>query len=168
MKRRQTGIAVSLVFAAAALISAAVGCKDSNTISGNDRLVSTPKPNAPTPTPASGIAGWWGGTWTPSNLAHFGGCRSSVEATAYFTLEGVNVTGTIYTAKQPDRALCSLGNVIFHGSLEGSSLHGTITASHFTGTAHGSLSGTTLDIQCVLTGDDITPAPYSGSVHLHR
>jgi len=88
-------------------------------------------------------------------------------------LDGTKATATIDTAKQPDHQRCGMGGVIFRGSLEGSLLgrsflDGTITGSLFTGTAHGPLSGTTLDIKCVLASTGIKPAPYSGSLHLHR
>ena len=37
MKRRQTGVVIPLTFAAAALVSSAVGCKDSNAITALQR-----------------------------------------------------------------------------------------------------------------------------------
>jgi hypothetical protein len=84
------------------------------------------------------------------------------------------VTGAIDTGKLDDFVRCGLGRAIFHGSIEESSLNGTITGSVFaglssyTGTAHGALSGTTLDIECVFTPTPENDPPYSGSLHLHR
>ena len=84
---------------------------------------------------------------------------------AHFTLEGANVTGTLSTGKPHNAVRCALGSAVFNGSLKGSSLDGAITrGSQFTGTAHGSLSGTSLNIECVLPAS----APYSGSLHLNR
>jgi hypothetical protein len=83
-------------------------------------------------------------------------------------VDGISATATIDTVKQADRQRCAIGNAIFQGSLNGKALQGTITGSRFAGTASGSLSGTTLDIKCVLTGTGINPPPYSGSLHLHR
>jgi hypothetical protein len=177
VKRRQTGIALRFVFAAATLIFAAVGCKDSNTITEPPHVtvpttptpsISTPTPT-PTPPPASGIAGSWTGTWdswSPTST-----CQG-VPAAASFSVVGRDVTGAVGSSgKIHSLSSCGLFGLNVQGSFSGGHLSGIATSGEGgdgLGRVNGVLSrsGTSLE----LTFHDLNRFghAYPGSVHLHR
>jgi len=149
----------------AGTIAIETGCKDSNSISGlhgTPAITSTPPVTptiTPTPPPAGNIAGDWIGTF---DSADFVDCDSNTPAQASFDQNGSTVTGTLNATMNA----CGFSNVKFQGTLEGTTLRGTIAAGNrFTnGTVFGSLSGSSLELGI---GNGFGRIP-GGRMHLHR
>ncbi len=153
MKSRQTGIAIPLVFAAAALIAAALGCKDSNTITGTAATPTSAPPSSrtptstaspsktstaipagtatPTPTPGplvqADVSGAWTGTFKVGNWPGYRGCSETVQADATFSQHGSQVTGMLNARS----ARCGFYNVKFTGSTYFGGLHGALGGGPF-------------------------------------
>jgi len=161
MKRRQTRITAQLVFAAVALIFAAVGCKDSNTITGS---LSTPKPNALTPTPAPSITGSWSGTWDSWDSASY--CQG-VPATASFSDVAGQVTGWVKSQDKSHPLSPCVWSADIDGSFHNGHLVGTFASYlELYGIVRGNFKGTELELH--FTGFERIGPKFPGSVHLHR
>ena len=146
---------VATLAAAAILLAVAAGCKDSNTVTGQN--VPTPTPS-PTPAPAANIAGSWRGSFTTNDEAD---CPSDPAARATFVQDGSVVTGQIVTNS------CGFGGH-FQGTLVGDRLAGTLTKGAFgptaaSGTADSSEIGIT--VRDLRSGNQLMPG---GRLELHR
>ena len=164
IKVPQVRVPVSRVLAVVSLIAVAVGCKDSNTITGNNSGVPTPSASD-----ARLIAGSWSGTWdswTPTS-----NCQA-VPATANFTTVDGAVTGTLRSTGTLHPSIgssCKWG-LDFQGSIRGGHLTGIARddALEISGSVQGALSdsGTTLELK--VYGFNRFGHAWPGSMHFHR
>jgi hypothetical protein len=140
MKRKQTPVFVVLIVIAALAIVFDGGCEDSDNITAPG-VVQTPRQttSTPTPTPTAAPAGDISGSWTGTYNGISYRCDTSVMAS--FQQNGSNVVGTL-TATGP----CG-DAFFFRGTVQGNTLDGGVTDNDtFDGHAHGTLSGSTLEI----------------------
>jgi len=112
--------------------------------------------------PSSGIEGGWFGTWVDG----IGDCKP-LQARAFFSRDGASVSGQL---SSPYKKPCGMGVVVFQGSLHGTELTGTMTGSLYSDavvTAHGELSGQTLDFIYDVYRPSGLP-PFPGHIQFHR
>jgi hypothetical protein len=94
---------------------------------------------APTPVPIPNVAGTWQGRYNPGPGNEFFLCGGEVPATATFTQDGAQISGTVRTQS------VRLGQAAFAGNLGGGQLRGTLT-----------IDGTNTRVTGVASADHLT------------
>jgi len=142
---------LTMLFAFGAAAALGIGCRDSNSITGA-RLIATPNP-------IPNVAGVWTGSYDAGEDLD---CTASTSAQASFTVDDQNVTGTLNAAGD-----CGFENVLFQGTIQGSTLTGTISGSRFSpgSRASGDVYGST-GLQLILVDGQF--AYSGGAMNLHR
>lgn len=150
MKTRRWG-PVFVFVTVLAFVSAA--CKDSNAVVAPSEPVN--------------LAGAWVGTFESFDWLD---CNSGTVASATLTQEGTTIEGVLHMAREG----CGAENVLFHGSLDGGQVHGTLESgggfSHYNFSAGSIAEGTITQTTLELTLREKPPSSQipGGTMLLHR